>query len=138
MKLSSSARILAAALVVYIIFDVFLTPLGGLETRPAADVTALGYSTVLVLFLGLALSVVSLAFLASKPRRSSAFALIGLGSYFPAFLADQLGIFSSQTQPVGIFWLEEIQAVVAIVGLFFTWRVRKEKAATSSSAEIPK
>ncbi len=133
MKLSSSAKILAAALVGYVVFDVFLTPLGGLETRPASDVTTLGYATVLVLFLGLALGVISLFFLASKPWRSSTFAIMGLVLYFPAFLADQLGLFSSQTQPLGILWLEEVQAVVVIVGLFFAWKVRKEKAATPSS-----
>ncbi len=133
MKLSTSAKILTVSLVAYIIFDVLLTPLAGLETRPAGDVTTLGYGTVLVLFQGLALSLVSLVFLSSKPRRSSAFALLGLLFYFPAFLVDQSGLFSSRTPPTGIFWLEEIQAVVAIVGLFFAWRVRREKHAVPSS-----
>src|SRR6266849_3444337 len=101
MNLSVNAKILAVALVAYIVSDLFLTPLGGLETRSIGNFTGIGYATLVVLFIGLALNVASLAFLSSKPVRSSKFALIGLIFYFPAFLADQTGLFSSQAVPTG-------------------------------------
>ncbi len=76
MKLSSRGRVLAVLLVLYILFDILLTPLGGLESRPSTNVTTVGYVTVSLLFVGLALSLVSLIMLFYKPRRSPLVAII--------------------------------------------------------------
>ena len=70
MKPSGRSRILLVLLVIYILSDILLTPLGGLETRPPAQVTTFGLATLGLLFAGLALSVVSLVLLFYRPRRS--------------------------------------------------------------------
>ncbi len=133
MKLSGRARILAVVLVVYIVCDILLTPLGGLETRPAADVTTAGFITVGVLFVGLALSVASFVLLFYKPRRVPIVAILGALLYFPAFLADQTGYFSSLRPPSGIAVLEVVQALVAIVVIVLALAVHGEKTTMTPS-----
>ena len=49
-KLSGTVKALVAALVVYIVADFFLTPLGGLETRPVSGVTPIGFATLGLIF----------------------------------------------------------------------------------------
>ncbi len=133
MKLSSRGRVLAVLLVLYILFDILLTPLGGLETRPSTNVTTVGYVTVSLLFVGLALSPVSLVLLFYKPRRSPIVAIIAGILYFPAFVADQTGYFSSLQPPNAISVLEIVQAVVALVTIFVASSIHRQKAVSAVS-----
>jgi hypothetical protein len=94
MKLSNAARILAVALAAYIVCDILLTPPAGLETRPVAKVTGLGFATLGLLFAGLALAIVALVLLFRSSRRSPVVAIVAAVLYFPAFLAQQAGLFS--------------------------------------------
>ncbi|MDV3293573.1 MAG: hypothetical protein LYZ70_04825 [Nitrososphaerales archaeon] len=125
-KLSSKAKTLAGSLGVYIIFDVLLTPVGGLETRPPSDVTTAGFASVGLLFAGLILAAVSIWQLFSSPRRASGFAIVGAIFYFPAFFADETGLFSMLRPPDAIAGLEAVQAVVAIIVIVLAVRARSE------------
>ena len=69
MKLSSSDKFLAVLLAAYIVCDVLLTPPAGLETRPVSHVTGLGFVVLGLLFVGLALAIVSLVLRPLLPGR---------------------------------------------------------------------
>jgi hypothetical protein len=137
--LSRDAKLLRILLVVYIIADIFLTPIGGLETRPASNVTTLGFATVGLLFVGLALNSVSLGFLFRTPRRSPVLAIVGSLLYFPAAIVDSTGLFSSLQRPLGIAYLEAIEGVVALAVIVLAVRLHKEKpeGSTSSGTKPP-
>jgi hypothetical protein len=113
--LISNAKILAIPLVVYIVSDLLLTPLFGVETRPVADVTTVGFITLGLLFVGLVAALVSLVLVFRSHRGSSMVAVIGALLYFPAFLADVSGSFSSLAAPSGIRDVEFFQGLVALL-----------------------
>jgi len=113
-KLSRESSYMAALLVVYVIADFLLTPLGGLETRPVSDVTTTGIATLGLLFTGLGLNVICLALLLKRYNRAPIFGIIGSLLYFPAATADQTGQFSSLSPPSAITYVELVEAIVAI------------------------
>jgi hypothetical protein len=115
MRQSNAARILAVALAAYIICDILLTPPAGLETRPVAKVTGLGFATLGLLFAGLAVSIVALVLLFRRSRRTPVVAIVAAVLYFPAFLAEQAGLFSGVRPPIGIERVEVVKAVVAVI-----------------------
>jgi hypothetical protein len=129
MKPSGRSRILLLFLVIYVVSDILLTPLGGLETRPPAQVTTLGLAALGLLFAGLALAVVSSVLLFYKPRRSPMIAIIAGILYFPAFLTEQAGYFSSLRPPIAIETLETIQAIISIVMILMALSVHRQKTA---------
>lgn len=106
-------------MVVYIVCDILLTPLGGLETRNPAFVTVVGFATLALLFVGLALGILALVLLFRRSGRTSLVAIVAAVLYFPAMLAEQTGHFSSLRPPTGIERLELVQAVVAILVIGF-------------------
>lgn len=93
MKLSNPSRILVVALAAYIVCDILLTPPAGLETRDAAKVTGVGFTTLGLLFAGLALAIVAIVLMFRRSRRSPIVAIVAAVLYFPAFLAEQTGLF---------------------------------------------
>jgi hypothetical protein len=129
MKPSGRSTILLSLLVIYILSDILLTPLGGLETRPPAQVTTLGLATLGLLFAGLALGVVSLVLLFYKPRRSPILAMVAGILYLPAFLTEQAGYFSSLRPPIAIETLETVQAIVSIATILVALSVYRQKTA---------
>jgi len=129
MKPSGRSRILLLFLIIYVVSDILLTPLGGLETRPPSQVTTLGLATLGLLFAGLALGVVSSVLLFYKPRRSPILAIVAGILYFPAFLAEQAGYFSSLRPPVAIETLEIVQTLVSIVMMLVALNVYRQKTA---------
>lgn len=134
MKLSITERILALTLLAYIVCDVLLTPLGGIETRDPARVTTVGIAALTLLFVGLALSIVALVLLFRGSERSSLVGIIAAVLYFPAFLTELTGHFSSLQAPIGIVRVELVQAVIAVIamGLSF-WVLRGGTGKTKSS-----
>ncbi len=114
MSLSGKARYMVGLIIVYIIADFLLTPLGGIETRPIPDVTTTGLATLGLLFIGLGLNVICLVLLIRRYGRAPIFGVIGSLLYFPAAIADQTGQFSTLTPPTGITYVEVIEAIVAI------------------------
>jgi hypothetical protein len=126
MKLSSNGKILVILLIVVVVCDIFLTPLGGLETRSISNTTSVGFATLAILFVGLALTVASLFLLFRKARLASILAIIGSLCFFPALVADQTGLFSSQHAPVAIVDLELVTAVILIAVLFLASKVYRE------------
>lgn len=118
---------MARLLVIYVIADFLLTPLGGLETRPVSNVTTTGYTTLGILFVGLALNVACLVLTLRHYKRSPIFGITGSILYFPAAIADQTGQFSSLTPPVGITYVEIIEALVAIGIIVLGILVLREK-----------
>lgn len=117
MKRSNAERLLAAALVAYIICDILLTPPAGLETRNPAYVTSVGVATLALLFVGLALSIVALILVVRRSTRSTIIAVVAAVLYFPAPIAELTGHFSSLPPPTAIAWLEVLQAVVAVLAI---------------------
>lgn len=125
--LSRSAKVLTVILVSYIVCDILLTP-AGFETRPVSGITTLGFATLGLIFLGLALIVGSLVLLFRKSRRVSILAILGLLLYFPALIADRTGLFAALPSPDAITGVEIVQAIIAIFGVLFAWRVLQNKA----------
>jgi hypothetical protein len=119
-------RLFAVVMVVYLIIDFFLTPFGGLETRSLTNTTTTGYATLGLLFIGLALIIASLVSLAIGPRRSSILAIVGALLYFPVFLTDYTGQFSTSPAPSAISSLEIVQALVAIVIILVALQSRRD------------
>ncbi len=103
---------LAAALVAYIVCDVLLTPPAHLETRDPALVTAFGIATLVLLFIGLALSVVALVLIYRRWSRAPTVAIVAA---IPAPLTELTGHFSSLRAPAAIAALEVLQAIVAVI-----------------------
>ena len=134
MRPSGRGRALAVLLVVYILGDILLTPLGGLETRPSADVTTVGFITVSLFFLGLALAVGSLVLLFYRPRRLPIVAIVAGILYFPVFIADQSGNFSSVQPPAAIAALEIVQTLVALATIFLASSIYRQKTPSAPSA----
>jgi hypothetical protein len=132
-KLSRDAKLLRTLLFVYIIADIFLTPLGGLETRPISQVTTTGYATLGLLFVGLALNIISLVMIFRTPRRSPVLAALGSALYFPAAIADAGGLFSNSTRPLGIAYVEVIEGVVAFAVIILAIRLNREKPERQTS-----
>jgi len=126
-KLSRKANYMALLLVVYVIADFLLAPLGGLETRPVSDVTTTGIATLGLLFTGLALNIICLVLVLRRYRRAPIFGMIGSVLYFPAAIADQTGQFSSLTPPIGITYVEIIEAIVAVAIIGMGALILREK-----------
>ena len=117
-------------LIIYVIADFLLTPLGGLETRPIQDVTTTGLATLGLLFTGLALNVICLVLVLRRYRRASIFGMVGSIFYFPAAVADQTGQFSTLTPPTGITFVEMIEAIVAVAIIGLGVIILREKPET--------
>ena len=132
-KLNREANYMVRLLVVYIIADFALTPLGGLETRPVSKVTTLGFATLGLLFVGLALNVVCLILTLRRYKLSPIFGIIGSILYFPAAIADQTGQFSTLSPPTGITYVEVIEAFVAIGIIILGARVLRNKQVSAPS-----
>ena len=115
------------SLAIYIALDILLTPLGGLETRPVSGVTTLGLTVLALLFIGLALVVGSMILLFTRPRLSPILTIIGALLYLPAFLAEQTGLFSSLTPPLGIQIVEIVQALIALISIILALTLRRSQ-----------
>jgi len=131
-KLSRKANYMAGLLVVYVIADFLLTPLGGLETRPVANVTTTGVATLGLLFTGLTLNVICLILILRHYKRAPIFGIIGSLLYFPAPIAEFTGQFSSLRPPLGIAYLEVIEAILAIGIIMMGALVLREKPETQT------
>jgi len=127
--LSGRARSLAIGLPLAVVLAVLLTPLGGLETRSIAETTALGLGTIVLFLVGLVLDVASVGALFRRPRTASILAFIGLTLYFPIFIADSTGLWSSKPAPPAIVYLSVTTAIVHIGALFLATRVYRESTA---------
>jgi hypothetical protein len=130
LKLTNPARLLAVALVAYVVLDVLLTPPGHLETRPVSGVTGLGLVTLGLLFLGLALAVISLVLLFRSSRRAPAASIVAAVLILPAVLAEQTGHFSRYRPPAAIEAIELVQVVVALVVLGFAIAISRTSSRT--------
>lgn len=115
LKRPSSAWVLAVALAAYVVCDVLLTPVARVETRPVSGVTSIGLATLGMLFVGLALAIVSLVLLFRRSRRTSTVAIVAAVLIFPAVIADQTGHFSSFRPPAAIGAIELVQAAAALI-----------------------
>ena len=134
MNLLTSKAVLGVTLAAYIVCGVLLTPVAGFETRDPAKVTTLGIATLVLFFVGLALSVIALVALFRGSARSSMFAIAGVVLYVPVFLAEETGQFSSSTPPTAIARIEILEAVIAVIALVVSfWVFRRGSAASPGS-----
>ena len=74
-KLSRDATALLVALVVCVVVMILLTPIG-FETRPQSDLKTVGYVSIGTIFTGLALFILSIAFLFRRVKLASKLAII--------------------------------------------------------------
>jgi hypothetical protein len=132
------SRVLLVSLLIYILSDILLTPLGGLETRPPADVTTVGLATLGMLFLGLALGVVSLVLLFYRPRRSPLLAIAAGILYFPAFITEQAGYFSSLKPPIAIETLEILQPLISLATMLVASAFPEGRAPSRPAVALPR
>jgi hypothetical protein len=132
MRLSRAGLLLAIILVVYAVLDVLLTPLGGFETRDPAKVHAVGIAGLALLFLGLLLSIVALVLLFRRSGRAPILAIVAAVLYYPAYLTELTGVFSSLSAPTAIARIELAQAVVAAIAIGVgIWTLRGEPTSRS-------
>jgi hypothetical protein len=127
LKLSNVARVLAVTLLAYIVCDILLTPPAHLETRPPSHVTGLGFVTLGLLFVGLALAILSLVLLLRRSLRTATIAIVAAILYFPAVLAEQTGHFSSIRPPAAIEVVELVQVVIALIVIGVALRIRSAR-----------
>jgi hypothetical protein len=133
LRLSNPARVLALTLAAYIVCDILLTPPAGLETRPVSHVTGLGFTVLGMLFVGLALAIVSLVLLFRRSLRATTVAIVAAVLYFPAVLAEQTGNFSSVRAPAAIETVELIQTAIALLVVAAgIWTLRRGSATTQA------
>ena len=115
---SGLRTVITAALVAYLVAGVLLTPLARLETRPVADVTGVGVVVLGLFFVGLILALVSLVLVLLGRASSLSLAILPILAavlYVPGLVADQTGHLSKLPHPTAIFWVELIQAGIALV-----------------------
>lgn len=134
---SGKSRILLVLLIVYVILDILLTPLAGLETRPPALVTSVGLIVLGFLFIGLVLGIVSIFLLFYKPLRSPVLAVVAGIFFLPALVTEQAGAFSSLRPPVAIETVEIVQALVSIITIFVALSVYRGKTALPDATRPP-
>jgi hypothetical protein len=133
-RLSGAGKALVAALVAYVVADFFLTPLGGLETRPVSGVTPLGIMTLALLFAGLALAIVSVVLLFRGSGRAGVTSIIAAALYFPAPLVEATGHFSKFHAPAAIATLEWIQTLIAVVTIVLALLVLRSRTGNRPAA----
>jgi hypothetical protein len=118
-KIRSGLRtVITAALVTFLVAGVLLTPLARLETRPVSDVTGVGVVVLGLFFVGLILALVALVLVLLGRASSLSLAILPILAavlYVPGLVADQTGHLSKLPHPTAIFWVELIQAVIALV-----------------------
>jgi hypothetical protein len=124
--------LLAIILITYIVMDFFLTPLGGFETRDPAKVHPVGLAGLALLFLGLLLSIIALVLLFRRSGRAPMFSIVAAVLYYPAFLTERTGTFSSLPPPTAIERLELVQAIVAAIAIGVgVWMLRGQPTGRS-------
>jgi hypothetical protein len=117
LRLSRAGLLLAIILAVYVVLDLLLTPLGGFETRDPAKVHAVGLAGLALLFLGLVLGILAVVLLIRRSGRAPMVAIVAAVLYYPAFLTEVTGTFSTLPAPTAIERLEFVQAVVAAAAI---------------------
>ena len=129
-KLSTDAMALLVALVICVLVIILLTPIG-FETRPQSDLESLGYIAIGTIFTGLALFLLSIAFLFRRVRLAAKLAIIASILFFVPVIGDRAGAFFSVPTPPAINILEYILVPVLLANLFLAWRVYRKSTAAS-------
>ena len=115
MKFSNPQRMLAAALFAYVAADILLTPPAGLETRNPRFVTPVGMAGLVLLFVGLAVSILALVLLFRRSARAPIAAIVAGVLFLPAPLTEVTGNFSSLRPPAAITYIEVVQTAISLV-----------------------
>jgi amino acid transporter len=131
-KLTSYGKGLVVVLVLTVIGTILLTPLG-FETRPVARIHSLGGLVLGLVFVALALNVLSLLILSRRPEWAARLAVLGPFLFAPALAADQSGNFSALAPPFRITVVEYALSVIEVVAGILAYAVHRE----SSYREAP-
>ena len=129
-KLSRDTMALLVTLVLSVLVIILLTPIG-FETRPQSALKIFGYIAIGTIFTGLALFLLSIAFLFWRVRLASSLAIIASILFFFPFIGDRAGAFFSVPIPTAINILEYILVVVQLANLILAWRVYRRSTAAS-------
>ncbi len=130
-KLSRTAILLAAVMIVNVVVIILLTPIG-FETRPQSDLKTLGYFAITAIFVGLAMDLASIGFLFKRVRvrLASGLAIASSILFFLIVSVDRTGSFFSVPIPPAINTLEDILIIVLIVTLVVASLVYRESKLT--------
>jgi hypothetical protein len=83
------------------------------------------------LFIGLAMGVVAIVLLLRRSERAPVIGLVAGVLFFPAFVEEQTGHFSSLPAPKGIEAIEIVQACVSVMVIVLSvWALRTDRAET--------
>lgn len=124
MKVSKWGWVLCALLALNVILAFLLTPLG-FESRPPADLTALGFVAIGTVFLGIVLDVVAIVFLlAGRTRAASTLAIAGSVLFVVPNVVDRTGSFFALPIPPTVNVLEYAFMALLAATIVVAWRVR--------------
>ena len=129
MNVSNPTKALALDLVAYIVLDVLLTPVAGLETRPPTHLTGIGIALLVVYGVGFLLAILSLFLLFRGSQRAPLVAIVAAALLLPAVIADQTGYLSTLRPPIAIAWIEVAGAFTAVFAIGFALWVLQQQAA---------
>jgi hypothetical protein len=128
--LSRARIVLVVLLAAYVVADILLTPLAGLETRNPSFVTPLGVVALGLLFLGLLLAIVSGVMIFRGSRLAFAVAVIAAVLFLPAPITEWTGRFSALRPPPAIAILEVIQTFIAVLVIVAAGTASRARSAT--------
>jgi uncharacterized membrane protein YhaH (DUF805 family) len=129
-KLHRDSMALLVSSVICVIVIILLTPIG-FETRPQSDLKTFGYLAIGTIFAGLALFLLSIAFLFRRVGLASKLGIVASLLFFVPVIGDRIGAFFSVPIPPAINTLEYVLVIVLLVTLLLASRVYlKSKAAS--------
>ena len=121
------ATLLRAVVAVHLVWTFLLTPVA-LEPRPFSSINPFGWLSLGLIFTTVTLDIVAFVIVSGRPRTAGTLAMIGALLFIPAFVGDQLGLFSTLAAPTRIVILEVAALVTQLVLLYVGLRLRRESA----------
>jgi len=124
-KLSQNGKILLVLLVVFVICDILLSPIG-FETR-GSEILSHASSVAWFggLIVGLVLNIAALVVLFFRPRASSILAIVGSLVYIAVIIGDQAHLIWD-TPPAAITDVEIVTVIVLVAVISFASRIYAE------------
>jgi hypothetical protein len=112
-----TAIALRALIVVHLVWTFLLTPLG-LEPRPFASITLIGWLSLVLIFSVVALDIAAFLLLGRRPRTAFGIASAGPFLLIGPVVGDQAGYFSALPPPPPITVLEVLAVLTQLAILY--------------------
>jgi len=125
MGLGKGRSALVVALACSVVLAILLSPLG-FERRPSADLTLVGYISIVAVAAGILLDLAAIVLIFRRVRLASILALVGSVAFLLPNVTDKAGAFFSLSAPPVISALEYVHLVVLVVTSLLAWIVLRE------------